>query len=110
MTINRTEHDNYITLAPIGELDANSSIVMIETIGECIDAGKTNLHIDCKELQYISSAGVGAFISFHEKLKTSGGKFVFSGMSENIRKVFELLGLQVVFTIVGDPSEVATAF
>ena len=33
-------------------------------------------------------------------MRTAGGKFVFSGMSEAVFNVFDLLGLPAVMTIV----------
>lgn len=96
------EHKNakYTTLTPTGDLDANSSMQMDEKIQEGIDHDVYNFHIDCSALHYISSAGLGVFISFMEVLNAHDGRFVFSGMGENVYKVFQLLGLEQLMTIV----------
>lgn len=110
MEIKETQHEGFVTLAPIGDLDANSSMVMDDHIQAWIDKDVYNLHVDCGGLQYISSAGLGVFISFMDELEAKGGKFVFSGMSENIYKVFQLLGLQQLMKIVNSTDEAAQAF
>ena len=91
---------NYISLCPKGELDANSSIFIDEKIGDFIAENKVRFHINCSELTYISSAGLGVFISYLDEIKEEGGKIVFSDMKENIRDVFDLLGLSEIVTIV----------
>ena len=109
MEIKESRHEGYVTLEPIGELDANSSILMDEKIQEFIDQEIYRLHVNCEGLQYISSAGLGVFISFLDEVNERGGKFVFSNMSENVRDVFRLLGLEQLVTIVESDSQVSEA-
>lgn len=105
MQITENINEKYITLTPSGDLDANSSMQMDERIQNGIDRDIYNYHLDCKDLHYISSAGLGVFISFMEVLNANGGKFVFSGMAENVFKVFQLLGLEQLMTIVATREE-----
>ncbi|MCS7073438.1 MAG: STAS domain-containing protein [Bacteroidia bacterium] len=106
MKIEEIYHDNFVTLKPIGELDANSSINMNEKIEYLLGNSYINIHVDCSELRYISSAGLGVFMSFIEEIQQAGGKFIFSNMSNKVFNVFELLGLHQVMTIVKDYNEV----
>jgi anti-sigma B factor antagonist len=110
MDIKEIEHGGYVTLVPAGDLDANSSMAMDAVIQARIDDGIYKFHIDCTSLRYISSAGLGVFISFMDELYVNDGKFVFSGMSENIHKVFQLLGLEQLMTIVKRREDVENAF
>jgi anti-sigma B factor antagonist len=105
MQIQEHKSAKYITLTPTGDLDANSSMQMDEKIQEGIDGDIYQFHIDCAGLRYISSAGLGVFISFMEVLTAHGGRFVFSGMAENVFKVFQLLGLEQLMTIVATREE-----
>ena len=61
--------------------------------------------VDCKQLQYISSAGLGVFISDMEEFEQNKGSFVFFDMSEQVYAVFELLGLHQIFRIVENELE-----
>ena len=110
MEIKEKDNENYYTLIPVGDLDANSSMEMDEKIRKAITNAHHNLHIDCSELTYISSAGLGVFISFMEELKELNGKFVFSDMPTSVLKVFELLGLHQIMDIVATSDKVSEAF
>jgi anti-sigma B factor antagonist len=105
MQITERQNGSYIILSPVGDLDANSSMQMDEKIQNGIDRDIYHFHIDCTGLRYISSAGLGVFISFMDILNAHGGRFVFSGMSENVHKVFQLLGLEQLMTIVATGEE-----
>ncbi len=105
MQIKEHNHGKYITLIPDGDLDANSSMQMDEKIQEGIDRDVYKFHIDCAGLRYISSAGLGVFISFMDVLNANGGKFVFTNMADNVFKVFQLLGLEQLMTIVATNEE-----
>ena len=109
MEIAVTQRDGFVTLAPKGDLDANSSIQMDESIRAQLEGGMNRLHIDCGGLNYISSAGLGVFISFLDEIRAGDGDIVFSGMSDKIFKVFELLGLHQVMTIVSTEEEAIKA-
>lgn len=110
MQITVTELTGYVTLRPEGDLDANSSMQMDESIRGLLEQGRRNFHIDCSGLSYISSAGLGVFISFLEEIRETGGDITFSAMSDKIFRVFELLGLHQVMTIVATEAEAVKGF
>ncbi len=99
MKIKQNKKDHYVLLKPIGELDASSAIKMDEAISEAIDQQCYKFLINCNGLSYISSAGVGVFISYLEDVKKHKGKFVFYNMKEGVYDVFVTLGLHNIFTI-----------
>jgi anti-sigma B factor antagonist len=105
MQIQEQNNAKYITLTPDGDLDANSSMQMDEKIQNGIDRDIYRFHIDCTGLRYISSAGLGVFISFMDVLTANSGQFVFSNMADNVYKVFQLLGLEQLMTIVQTKEE-----
>ena len=104
------DKDKYVRIAPVGEMDANTSLDVDDKLQECIDKGHFNFHIDFSGLTYISSAGVGVFLSHQDSLENNGGKFVFSNMKDNIFQVFELLGLHLFMKIVLGGEEVEREF
>lgn len=92
--------DKYVKISPNGDLDASSSIQVDETVQKWLQNGVLFFHIDCSNLTYISSAGLGVFMSYMEEINQNGGKMVFSNMTPKVFNVFELLGLNQVMTIV----------
>ena len=83
----------------VGEVDASSSILLDNAIKETIENGSRKIMIDCSSLDYISSAGLGVFMSYIEEMKKNKVKFVVSGLNEKVRHVFEILGLDQLLKI-----------
>ena len=78
-----------------GRFDA-SQAEKAESVFKTIDE---NCVIDMKELEYISSAGLGILIATYQRLDKSGKNFRLTGVSEHVRNVFHYSGLDKVFDI-----------
>jgi anti-sigma B factor antagonist len=110
MEIRETQSEAYITLTPIGDLDANSSIHLDEKISELIEAGKKMIHVDFSQVNYVSSAGWGVFISYLEEMNARNGKIVLSHMAESVKDVYDLLGLDQLISVAENDEAVANFF
>ena len=100
MEIREQEHSTYITLSPVGDLDANSSVFLDEKIQGLLDNQQYKIHVDAGDIPYISSAGLGVFISHVDELTRQGGKFVVSNLAPNVAEVFKILGLDQLENLV----------
>ncbi|WKN42460.1 STAS domain-containing protein [Tunicatimonas pelagia] len=83
-----------------GEVDASSSIYLDEALEKAIGSNVVRILVDCQHLNYISSAGLGVFMSYIQELETKEKKMVLYHMSDKVYKVFEILGLHQLLTIV----------
>lgn len=99
----KSEKD-YFLIEVSGEVDASSSIELDDAIKEAL---KKNQHIliDLENLEYISSAGLGVFISHLEELKEKQSKMILFGLKPKVKEVFEILGLQHIIKMVETKSE-----
>jgi anti-sigma B factor antagonist len=98
--IKRLQEDGIDIITPIGEIDASSSIELDLTIAKSVGEGFTKILVDCSALEYISSAGLGVFMSYIDEFKDKNLKMVLFGMSEKVANTFEILGLHELLTIV----------
>ncbi len=105
MEIRQRYEEGLLTLSIEGDLDAASSIAMDNVIKEAYTDEQYKILVNCKLLNYISSAGLGVFISYLEDFKAQRGSFVFFDMKEDVYDVFELLGLHNIFRIVESETE-----
>ena len=105
MEIKEERHSSFVTLSPQGDLDANSSVDLDEKIQGMLETGDRFFHIDGAGIQYISSAGLGVFVSHLEEIKQVEGKLVLSSLSESVQDVFTLLGLDQLLTIVASQED-----
>jgi anti-sigma B factor antagonist len=100
--IKRLQEDGADVLALIGEIDASSSIELDLAIAKSVGEGFTKILIDCSSLEYISSAGLGVFMSYIEEFKDKNIRMILFGMNEKVANTFEILGLNELLTISTD--------
>ena len=103
--IKRLQEDGADILAIVGEIDASSSIELDLAIAKSVGEGFTKILVDCSALEYISSAGLGVFMSYIEEFKDKNLKMVLFGMSEKVANTFEILGLYDLLSITKDKVE-----
>lgn len=108
MKITQLSSDNTLTISLDGELDASSSVLLDNELTKPEILEYTKVLIDCQHLNYISSAGLGVFISHLQRFQDANVKLVFFNMQEKVHNVFEILGLDSLLTIVPSQAE-ATA-
>ena len=103
--IKRLQEDGTDILALIGEIDASSSIELDLAIAKSVGEGYSKILIDCSSLDYISSAGLGVFMSYIEEFKDRGIRMVLFGMSDKVANTFSILGLNELLRIGKDKVE-----
>ena len=99
--ISHTEENDVHIVTVTGEVDASSSIHLDNALSEAIKSGK-NIVADLEGLSYISSAGLGVFMSYLKDLDSNNLKLVLAGLNEKVLHVFEILGLDQLLTIKKD--------
>lgn len=100
--IKRIQEEGADILILIGEIDASSSIELDLAIAKSVGEGYTKVLIDCSALEYISSAGLGVFMSYIEEFNDRSIRMVLFGMSERVFNTFSILGLNELLTIATD--------
>jgi anti-sigma B factor antagonist len=106
--IKRIQEDGTDVIVLIGEIDASSSIELDLAIARSVGEGYTKILVDCGALEYISSAGLGVFMSYIEEFKDKNLRMVLFGMSEKVANTFEILGLGELLQIVNDKVQAKT--
>lgn len=64
------------------------------------DEGHVNFTVDLSELDNMDTTGLGVLISLYKRVKAAGGDVVVSGARGNVKQLFELTGMNQVFTVV----------
>ena len=95
---NSLENDIF-TIYVIGEVDASSSIHLDESISEATSKHK-KIMVNCEQLEYISSAGLGVFMSYIHEMEEGEIKMVLFGLGNNVKNVFHILGLDQLINMV----------
>ena len=100
--IKRLQEDGADVIVLIGEIDASSSIELDLAIAKSVGEGYTKILVDCNALDYISSAGLGVFMSYIEEFKDRKITMVLFGMNEKVANTFDILGLNELLKIGKD--------
>jgi anti-sigma B factor antagonist len=100
--IKRLQEDGADVIVLIGEIDASSSIELDLAIAKSVGEGYSKILVDCAALDYISSAGLGVFMSYIEEFKDRGIRMVLFGMNEKVANTFTILGLNELLKIGKD--------
>ena len=97
MQIAKTQTDSNLTLALAGRLDTNTAPSLEAELGGNLD-GITDLVLDFKDLEYISSAGLRVILSAQKEMN-SRGKMVIKNVCADIMDVFDITGFSDILTI-----------
>lgn len=93
--VKRSQNETRIELA--GRLDTTTAPAFDKTINEDI-SDTTNLILDIKGLEYISSAGLRVFLSAQKKMQRLGSMKVIN-VRDEVMDVFEMTGFADVLEI-----------
>jgi anti-sigma B factor antagonist len=96
-----------VTLA--GYLDTNNSIFFTDAFTNSIDEyGKARIIVlDIGDLSYVSSTGIGSFVTILAHFKKKNYSMFILHMSDKVRAVFDLLGFTSFFRFIDDTSEIS---
>lgn len=99
--IRRNSEKDIEILSVHGEIDASSSVDLDQSIAACTKDGAKKILIDLSDLTYISSAGLGVFMSYVEEFKEKNIRMILFGLTSRVDHTFNLLGLADLLEIVG---------
>ena len=97
MEINIVKVSDVQIVSLVGRLDLSAASILEKSLEDLITAGDKWILLDCADLRYVSSSGLGAFIKAANLLKPAGGKLVFAALNQHVRSVFEMVGFYQIF-------------
>ena len=86
-----------------GEIDIYSIEKFREIIEEKIRTQAPEIILDCSELSYMDSTGMGVLIELRNKTKEMGQKIIMINPRPNIKKLLSLTGVDKIIEIVDNP-------
>ncbi|MBQ3051774.1 MAG: STAS domain-containing protein [Clostridia bacterium] len=95
LNINATKNESTLTLVLDGRLDTVTAPELQAAIDEQID-GISNIIMDCKDLAYISSAGLRVLLTARKSIQ---GDLILNNVTPSVRDVLEITGFVDILTI-----------
>jgi len=93
-----------------GYLDAHTAPKLEEALQNLLKNSRFNMWVNCRDLSYISSAGLGVFMAFIEDVRKNKGDIKLTNMSPKVYNVFDLLGFPLLYEIFKDEREAVVKF
>src|SRR5512135_1064731 len=85
-----------------GYLDAHTASDLEAAFQKQIDERRFKIVVNCKDLVYISSAGLGVFMQFIEDVRTNAGDIKLTNMWPRVYNVLDLRGFPVLYEVYPD--------
>jgi anti-sigma B factor antagonist len=95
-----------------GDLDSETAPTLEEKLLSLINAGKRNLVINLREVTFISSVGLRVLLAAQMQVrkKIPRGSVVISEIPAQLRRTFELVGMDVMFDLYENDKEAIESF
>jgi anti-sigma B factor antagonist len=90
--------DSYV-ISLAGEVDLYTAPEFKQQLLEVISQGAKSVIVDFTDTTFIDSTTLGVLVGGVKRLRTSGGRLALVCADRNITKIFEITGLDRVFTI-----------
>lgn len=100
MEVSVKQENNKVSIKISGRLDTTTAPEFQEAIKPVLEAEKTDVEIDCSEMDYTSSLGLRSFLLLQKSVSAKGGKMVMVGMQPKVREVFDITGFSTIIKIV----------
>ena len=97
LDITAAANATYVTVA--GEIDLANHGELERTLQQ-LGADRRHVELDLRGVTFIDSSGLAMLMRMREHCAAQGGNLVLNGMSERVRRLFELVGIAALFTIV----------
>jgi anti-sigma B factor antagonist len=108
--IGQRQQDSVNVIELKGYLDAHTAPRLEEALQGLVDSRRFNIIVNCRDLSYISSAGLGVFMAFIEDVRKNKGDIKLTNMSPKVYNVFDLLGFPLLYEILSDEQEAVRRF
>ena len=93
-----------------GRVDAYSSPHFKEYLKDLIDKRHTRVIIAMEQVEFLDSSGLGALVACLRKAKEKKGDIKISGLTPEVRSIFDMTRVSRLFEIYPDTSSAMKAF
>jgi anti-sigma B factor antagonist len=108
--IHQRDAENISIIDLKGYLDAHTAPELEGAFQKLLDDKKYNIIVNCRDLSYISSAGLGVFMAYVEDIRKNSGDIKLTNMPPKIFNVFDLLGFPILYEIYKEEGEALSKF
>ncbi|MFD2680831.1 anti-sigma factor antagonist [Bacillus seohaeanensis] len=99
LTIDLKERDKELFVSISGEIDAYTAPQLKENLQPSAEKLNQVITVDLSGVSYMDSTGLGVFVGLFKTIKKNNGQLILSGLSERLRRLFDITGLGDIMNI-----------
>lgn len=108
LRLTTSTQDAWTILSVAGELDLHTSPQLKEALSEVLDQGSAHIALDLSQVPFMDSSCLGVIVGGLKRARENGGELALMSLQPSPAKVIALTGLDGVFRLVDDPSQLAS--
>src|SRR5216683_4374069 len=93
MEITRTLGGEFVSIELVGRLDGYWSDHLTSALTDAVREGHHHIRLDCSGVNFLSSAGIGVLMKFHQELARINGTFLVVNASAPVSTVLRITRL-----------------
>lgn len=95
---------------PVGYLNAHTARHFEEVLQKLVDENRLLIVINCHQLDYIASAGLGVIMGFIDMVRENSGDIRLCAMNNTVQSIFEVLGFTELYSIFENEEKAVRSF
>jgi anti-sigma B factor antagonist len=92
-----------------GEIDVYTAPRLRQAIIDLVDAGATDIVVDMEKVDFLDSTGLGVLVGGLKRVRLKEGSLAIVANQDKILKIFDITGLNKIFSIYPSVDEAAGA-
>ena len=92
-------------IRPSGIIDGISGNEIREQAIQLLNNGKKIILVDCQDISFMNSAGIGALVAALKAINNEGGEFYLCSLSSQVKIIFQMTKMNRIFQIFANREE-----
>lgn len=110
LTVGTRQLGEVTLLYPKGFINAHTVRLFESEIRRTLESQCFKIVVNCAELNYIASAGLGAIMGAIEEIRGNGGDLRLAQLNQTVLNIFEILGFTHLYRIFPTEMEAIHSF
>jgi len=103
------KNQDIVAVVPTGRLDESNCSYLLDCVEGVVQDGRKKLIIDCGQVNFISSMGLGTLIRVHSRMKKLGGDVKLAAVQGPVAQVMNVVLLNRIFQMYPTVEEAIVA-
>jgi len=110
MEFSKRDEGSVMVITLSGRLDLSSGGILKEEIKSILTSGKTSVHLNLRNVEFVNSSGLGALVSIMKEIRIYRGRLTLSDLMDYVQEIFDITQLSHIFEIFTTEEEALKSY